>query len=299
MDYKKILLVAALCAGLTFPLQAEESATDNGDATVQFAYDAGAEVVSAYLWRGQRLAGLSVQPNLQIGYDGQYTSLRFGGWWSMGASDWYFNKETMFYPEMDLSLDFSFFGVNLGVTHLYYFDLYRDKGDCAPFFGWKPIEQVYEDGYTSQTEVKIGYDFGELLNFPLSITWYTNVAGADYNEDEVDGSDEVTVTRAYSSYLEIAYEHELPFGMRIGAELGMSPWRSDYSYANTKFAVVNIAARLDKEWELDVCTLDLFVQGSINPDGLTKDNAIVTKNTEGWEKTSQKINGLIGFGVWF
>lgn len=56
--------------------------------SVEFAYDAGAEVVSAYLWRGQYNGGLSFQPDLEIGYDGEHTSLRVGAWASLGATDW-------------------------------------------------------------------------------------------------------------------------------------------------------------------------------------------------------------------
>lgn len=41
---------------------------------VHFAYDAGAELVSAYIWRGQYNGGLSFQPDLEIGYDGDISS---------------------------------------------------------------------------------------------------------------------------------------------------------------------------------------------------------------------------------
>ena len=61
-------------------------------ADVEFAYDAGAEVVSAYIWRGQYNGGLSFQPDLEIGYDGELTSFRAGVWGNIGASDWRFKK---------------------------------------------------------------------------------------------------------------------------------------------------------------------------------------------------------------
>ena len=59
-------------------------------AEVEFAYEAGAELVSAYLWRGQYNGGLSFQPDVEIGYDGEHTSLRVGAWASLGATDWKF-----------------------------------------------------------------------------------------------------------------------------------------------------------------------------------------------------------------
>ena len=79
---KKCTLIMALVAMLVVPeMQA-----------VEFAYDAGAELVSAYIWRGQYNGGLSFQPDVEIGYDGDLTSLRFGVWGSVGASDWAFRK---------------------------------------------------------------------------------------------------------------------------------------------------------------------------------------------------------------
>ena len=38
---------------------------------VEFAYDAGAEIVSTYIWRGLYNGGLSFQPDVEIGYDGK------------------------------------------------------------------------------------------------------------------------------------------------------------------------------------------------------------------------------------
>ena len=94
---------------------------------VEFAYDAGAELVSSYMWRGQYNGGLSFQPDVEIGYDGDLTSLRFGAWGSFGASDWKFQKglpetedgnpNTYFVPEVDIMLNFNVAGVILGVTH--------------------------------------------------------------------------------------------------------------------------------------------------------------------------------------
>ena len=261
-------------------------------AEVEFAYEAGAELVTAYMWRGQNCGGLSLQPDLQIGYDGEHTALRFGTWWSIGSSDWQFNNNTYFGAEMDWSLQFRFYGAFVGMTQLYFFDDDRDPGDCSPFLGWnKSVEQLYEENFTSQTEIQVGYDFGELLNVPLTITWGTCVAGADFLESE-DEEGNTTVSRAYSSYIELAYTHEFDHGVSLGGTLGFSPWRSEV-YANEKFALINIAARVDKVWELDVCELDLFAQASINPDGINKQNAITL------DKSEQHLNGCIGFGVWF
>ena len=60
-----------LCAAMV-------AAVMTAKAEVEFAYDAGAEIVSSYIWRGQYTGGLSLQPDLEIGYDGEHTSLRAG-----------------------------------------------------------------------------------------------------------------------------------------------------------------------------------------------------------------------------
>ncbi len=54
---KKILLAGVLLLSCAAMVRAD----------VEFAYDAGAEVVSAYIWRGQYNGGLSLQPDLEVG----------------------------------------------------------------------------------------------------------------------------------------------------------------------------------------------------------------------------------------
>ena len=264
-------------------------------AEVEFAYEAGADIVSAYLWRGQYNGGLSFQPDLEIGYDGEHTAFRFGAWGTVGASDWKFQKglptymdgdsevnpNTYFVPEVDIFANFSFFGVTVGATHYYFFG-----GD--PFFA--PLE-----GSGSQTEVQAGYNFIHFFGDKAGayINWYTMVAGADANYDDAG-----VAHRAFSSYLELGYDYTFENqGLTLGAQIGMSPWESPV-YGNSKFAVTNIALKLNKEWEFDAVTLDLYALGSINPDGI--DNSNVYVNAAGDEKICvQKLNGTIGLGIWF
>lgn len=281
---------------------------------VEFAYDAGAELVSAYLWRGQYNGGLSFQPDVEVGFDGEHTSFRFGVWGSVGASDWKFQKglpkyadgsnpNTYFVPEMDLSLNFQAYGVIIGATHYYYFG-------GSPFFNWTKFDPVDGLPGTSQTEVSLGYDFRDQCEFPLTIMWNTMVAGDDlvesgkFQEDgngnfvyDEEGEKIPLLKRAFSTYIEAKYDQPLPFDMTLSLVLGISPWASDV-YGNKHFAVNNIAARLDKEWEFDACSLNLFVQGSINTDNINKTNVFV------WEAGDdklyqQKLNGCFGLGVWF
>ena len=99
------------------------AAVCSAKAEVNFAYDAGADIVGAYLWRGQYLGGLSFQPNLAVGYDGEKSSLRIGAWGNVGASDYMFRKDagdgkgfTRCVPEVDIVGQFSALGLSVGIT---------------------------------------------------------------------------------------------------------------------------------------------------------------------------------------
>ena len=274
-------------------------------ADVDFAYDAGAEVVSAYIWRGQYNGGLSFQPDLEIGYDGELTSFRAGVWGNIGASDWRFKKNaptyldedgveidpnTRFMPELDVMLNFSVVGLHLGLNHYYYCD-------GSNFLSWKKDAQLFDaDGNvntTSTTEIWVGYNLDYFLNLDLYFNWYTTVAGADFVWNDLGDA-----KRAFSTYLELGYNHCWDdAGITLGGQIGISPWASDI-YGNSKFAVTNLTLRLEKEFDFDVCSLNIFAQGSLNPDGVNKDNAYI-KGSGDEKLYNQKLNGVIGVGVWF
>lgn len=281
---KKVLVFAAAMMAAVFSAKAE----------VEFAYDAGAEIVSAYIWRGQYNGGLSFQPDLEFGYDGEHTSFRAGVWANIGASDWTFRKDkgdgtefTRFMPELDIVLSFSTYGLSVGANHYYYCD-------GSNFFSWQSPETLDANGNTSTTEVWAGYNFGELTPAGIYLNWYTTIAGQDLVYDE-NGDPK----RAWSSYFEVGYDYTVEnIGLTVGAVVGMSPWESPI-YGNSKFAVTNISLKINKEWEFEHVTLDLFAQGSLNTDGLNKDNAVLWKEA-GYDKLyNQKLNGVIGLGVWF
>lgn len=302
---KKTLLI--LCAVLGVVMSAK--------ADVDFAYDAGAEVVSAYIWRGQYNGGLSFQPDLEIGFDAmdEAISFRAGVWGNIGASDWQFKKKgwdagtgveepgeyTRFMPELDVVLSFSFFGASVGFNHYYYCD-------GSNFFSWQKDNVVYDNGYSSTTEFWFGYNFDHFFGVGAYINWYTTIAGNDFIVNELSPVTFVGITneevevyrRAWSSYLEVGYDYTFEdLGLTLGAQIGMSPWASDL-YGNEKFAVTNLSLKINKEWEFDAVTLDLFAQGSLNPDGLNKENVYIKGC--GYDKLyNQKLNGVIGLGIWF
>jgi len=274
-------------------VSAAQSAEDEKTAGVQFAYTAGAELHAAYIWRGMYEGGLSIQPDVEIGYDGEHTSLRVAAWASLGASDWKFQKDaTYFVPELDLSAMFNFYGATIGFTHYYYFG-------GSNFLSWQPLEILEkldetDTPSTSQTEVTVGYDFSELLNIPLHLSWSTMVAGNDYYRDDVTGK----LVRAYSSYLEIGYDFELPKDITLGLTVGLSPWKGYYTDYDKSFAFNNLSISFEKTWDFGVCELSLLAQGMLNTCNLRLDNAFLP--TAGEEKVEQqKLMGTIGLGVWF
>ena len=198
---KKVLVVFAALMAVVLSAKAEEGKK------IEFAYDAGFEAVSAYIWRGQYDGGLSFQPDVEIGFNALDEAIQFriGAWGSVGASDWKFRKglptyidaegteinpNTFFVPEIDVFANFTAYGAKVGVTHYY-------------FFGGNPyFAGLEEDG--SQTEVQIGYNFGHFFgeNAGAYFNWYTMVAGADARYDEMD-----VAHRAWSSYLELGYDY--------------------------------------------------------------------------------------------
>jgi len=261
-----------------------------------FAYEAGAEVVSAFVWRGQYNGGLSFQPTANIGFNAldEKIQFRIGAWGSIGASDWKFQKglpnpdaegnnpNTYFVPEVDLTASLQLWGLTLGATHYYY-------------FGGTPFFSKLEDDGGSQTEIMAGYHFGQMLNLGLYFNWYTMIAG---NDCWYDASD--VAHRAWSSYIEIGYDLELPFDMTLGVQIGMTPWKSMYTDYEGTFAVNNLQVRFGKTWELgDVCELELYGLGSLNTYGINKTNCYVNAAGDYKLGTAQKLNGCIGVGVWF
>ena len=298
MDYKNLISLALACtlsAGLFAQSGNADAQVTNSDETaksgIEFSYEAGAELVSSYLWRGQYNGGLSLQPTVSVGYEGENTSLSVGAWASVGASDWMFRKgepyytfinddgdeeydgtpNTYFVPELDLFANFDFFGASLGATYYQY-------------FSWMENTRKFDPNY--QLEVTLQYSLEHFLEIPLYVQWNTMVSATEFDYHDI---------ASYASYLEIGYQHAFPYDITLGGKIGMSPWAND-TYKNSRFAVVNLDLRLEKAWEFDACQLTLFAEGSINPH--MEQDAFV------WEAGDDKlynqpINGTIGLGIWF
>lgn len=275
-----------LCAAMV-------AAVMTAKAEVEFAYDAGAEIVSAYIWRGQYNGGLSFQPDAEVGFNAMDDAIEFraGVWANIGASDWGFRKNlpyvddynpnTYFVPEVDFMAHVTAYGASLGYNAYYY---------C-------------NDGSDHTSELWFGYNFSHFFGEKAGayINWYTTVGGGGDLKLETDlkqiakGQLE---RQAFSTYIELGYDYTFEeIGLTLGAQIGLSPWESPI-YGNDQFACTNLSLKVNKEWEFEHVTLDVFALGSLNPDGVNNDNAFV--KASGDDKIGvQKLNGTIGLGIWF
>ena len=189
-------------------------------------------VVSSYIWRGQDLGDVSLQPTLGIGYQG----LSLTAWGNVGLSNAADTKE------LDLTLSYTMGGFNIGVT-----DYWTNAGGDPQARYFK-----YNAHATNHVfEANIGYDFGF-----ASLQWYSNFAGNDGMNNDGD--------RAYSSYFEV----NAPFKLATvdwTATAGAVPFATDY-YGTTGFAVTNLALKATKEIKItDTFSVPVFGQVVANP----------------------------------
>jgi len=215
---KKIFSIAMMIAIVT-PLSAEVETT------------IGADLVSEYVWRGAKCGDAAIQPTLGLSAAGVDLSL----WGSVGIANFLDTRE------LDITLSYSIAGASVGVT-----DYWFSVGDDAygRYFSYK------KDATNHIFEFFAGYDLGV-----ASISWYTNIAGADYKADG---------RRAFSSYCELA----APFsfgGVDWTASLGFVPFESGL-YGTEGFAVTNISLSAGKELEItDSFSLPLSAGLTVNP----------------------------------
>ena len=117
-------------------------AQDKFDASV------GMDLVSGYIWRGQDLGNVSIQPEVSLAYKG----FSLTGWGTVG-----FDKDDI--KEFDLTLGYEVKGFSCSVT-----DYWTNGGPGYFHYGAHNTSHTFE--------AQIGYDFGF-----LSVDWFTNFAG--------------------------------------------------------------------------------------------------------------------------
>ena len=191
----------------------------------------GADLVSGYIWRGQDFGGASIQPSISVSYKG----LSLSAWGSMGLD----NTDA---KEIDLTLAYETGNFSISLTDFWCIP----SGEDVKYFqyGAHSTAHVFE--------AQIGYDFGV-----FALNWFTNIAGADgVNKDG---------ERAYSSYISMIAPFNLG-GLEWEAEIGATPWATDY-YANTNgFAICDITLSTSKEIKItEEYSLPVFAKATFNP----------------------------------
>ena len=211
---------------------------------VGFTYGVDVRVQANYLWRGLYAGGFNLQADANVGYGGLYLDM----WWNIGATDWTFST---FQPELDLSLGFSRWGLNIYALYIHnfnsgFFDFhnYPDKGN--------------------RVELNLQYTVSSKL--PLSFRWGTRVAASDCYLNAAGDT-----IRAYSSYAEISYTHHFRDGWSAFGAIGMTPWKGCYNPNGA--ALQNIEFRLRKDWTVSK-RCGMMVQGQIAVSPMALKNVI-------------------------
>lgn len=197
---RRLLCLAAVCMAAV-----AANAQDKVEGTI------ATDVVNQYIWRGQDLGDVSVQPTLGVAYKG----VSLTAWGNVGLSD---KDDT---KEFDLTLAYTTGGFHIGVTD-YWFNSPNDK-----YF-------EYAAHKTSHVfEGNIGYDFG-----PVALNWYTNFAGNDGLNKSGD--------RAYSSYVEATAPFKLA-SLDWTATVGAVPYATSFYSRANGFAVTNLGLKASKD----------------------------------------------------
>lgn len=191
-----------------------------------------ADFVNEYIWRGQELGDVAVQPTFGVHFKG----LSLTAWGSYGLT----NKDDV--KEFDLTLGYAIGGFNFGITD-YWFSEGLDPD--ARYFKYDA------HGTNHVFEANIGYDFGV-----ASLQWFTNFAGNDGTNK--DGK------RAYSSYVEASVPFKLA-AVDWTATAGAVPFATT-SYGTSGFAVTNLSLRATKDIRVtDSFSIPIFGQLTGNP----------------------------------
>ena len=226
---KKIVLLAmGLVMSMTAIAQDEIESESKIETTIS------GDIVSSYIWRGQDLGNVSLQPTLGIGYKG----LSLTAWGSVGLTN---SDDT---KEFDLTLAYTTGGFNIGITD-YWFNAGLDPDNRYFMYNAHSTNHVFE--------ANIGYDFGF-----ASLQWYTNFAG----NDGVNKSGK----RAYSSY----FEASVPFKLATvdwTATVGVIPYATTfYNEWTSGFSVTNLALKATKDIKItDSFSIPIFGQVVANP----------------------------------
>ena len=230
------VIALVLCIG-ALPFSVPAQASEQRTLADEFTYNAQARIQTSYLWRGIYAGGANIQASANVGFYGFYVDM----WWNIGVTDMAFKT---FQPEVDFSLGFERWGLNI-------YALYIHNFDCGFFdFGNYPNKG-------NRLELDVRYTISDKI--PLSFLWASRLAASDCYLNAAGDT-----VRAYSSYAEISYTQKLRDGFSIYGAIGVTPWRGCYNARGA--ALQNIEVRVRKDWEI-AKRLGLMLQGqmAVNP----------------------------------
>ena len=296
---KRILCISLLLASVMMPLAAQDvlqgdqaslEIVDNKKPESKFTWSASALMTSNYIWRGLYCGGPSLQLDATVGYAGFYANM----WWNVGTTDWTF---TRFNPEVDLVIGYSRWGLNIYYIHCFYFDKYPD-GTPSGFFDFRNHPP---GGGGTTGEWRIAYRVSDKI--PLSCLvairtfgrdgYYVDVNNGEYVPfGNVMNPADVTLKRAYSTYIELGYDFDLTHKWMLVARVGMTPAKSLYTGFQGNFAVTLVGLKLTKTWPLAYGSLNAFANVMLQPWQVNKENLILPIGQAG----DQKLNLAVGVG---
>lgn len=174
----------------------------NGNSELSLEY--GMDISSSYIWRGYKITGASLQPEISLSLAGNGFDIAFGLW---GNVDF----------ESDIKELETFLSASTGGFSLLLTDYTTPKSYFCN----------YSDNHA--LDMELSYSFGDIL--PLTLTWSSIVAGEDKNSEG---------KQCFSSYFEVNYDFSLA-GLECWATVGCLPFSSPYYTDTEGFVLSNIS----------------------------------------------------------
>ena len=123
------VIALTLCVGALPFLNYAHASEREKSLKDELRYEAQARVQTSYLWRGLYCGGPNIQASANVGFYGVYADM----WWNIGVTDITFST---FQPEVDLSVGFNRWGLDVYLLYIYNFNCgffdggnYIDKGN--------------------------------------------------------------------------------------------------------------------------------------------------------------------------
>lgn len=209
MRHCGLILLSAL---LSFPLFAQES---------RFSVDGVVTLSTAYVWRGDKVCGLHVNPDVCLHYGG------------LCLENYCYLAADGKYKEIDWDLSYTVGDFSFHVAD--YYARYSDTAFKENWFSWTKGSTNHVD------EVAVVYDSSVI---PFCAKWFTFFWG-DWIPDAAGNPG----AQSWSSYLELCGYLESETIGRGSLILGASVLKGSYTGYTKSFAPIHAELRYDKEFE--------------------------------------------------